>query len=812
MSSDRRSNRLQELQERACRRAAASLGQCTDTARDVTGGAPQRLWWARQQLQETSVQVQAASAPVTAERPACASSRLSCYSFVTTTPPKARTMSLAIEKHDNAFKGLNSALLLACEAEPEAYNNNDSLDSGIAGIKDPHSYSGRNNDAEAPVAEYIVDPTTRTTYLKGKFLGKGGFARVHELMDLTTDTVYAGKIIPKNRITKRHHIHKIAREIFIHRGLVHKHVVRLHHFFEDALNAYIILENCPRKSLVHVLKHRWTITEPEVRYYLSQLVSGVQYIHSQNVIHRDLKPGNMFLSESMVVKLGDFGLAMQIDGDKRVSICGTPNYIAPEVLNKLSYSFEADVWAIGCIMFAMLVGQPPFETATLKDTYARIVSNKYTLPPCVSETACSLIRVLLQPLPEDRPKLEDICKHEFFTSGYTPETLSPSCCYTVPNFPNVVTDRSTVQLQPRIANPKHVEDQHTKDRLKNQTHRVAQQFKPRAPNPTLQEEPQLKARVNGLLPKEDKGLNFSQRSEPKPPMKKKSMLKLQSAPKSPDLSEKKEKSVTRESGSSVGCMPTPSRKELRAASSLKQMISSVLCPDKLSLCRKRVCNAVTLYRFLTECFNSMPTDGGKANPHPVNCRPLFVSKWIDYSNKYGFGFQLSDKSVGVLFNDSTRISFNADRSRVEFHDANGKITAHPIHSVPAALQERLTVLRYFSHYMDEHLTEGGDGMRTTSRRRLPVPHMRRWVRTNAVIIMELCNGTIQINFFKNHTKLILSDWKQGLLVTYINSERQSVSYWLHEIELVGCDSDILDRLKIAAAILREFAELDGEVV
>jgi serine/threonine protein kinase len=85
----------------------------------------------------------------------------------------------------------------------------------------------------------------------------------------------------------------------------------------------------------------------------------------------------------------------------------------------------------------MLVGQPPFETATLKETYARIVGNKYALPPLASEPARSLICELLQPKPEDRPKLDEICKHEFFTSGYMPETLSPSCCYTMPKFASV---------------------------------------------------------------------------------------------------------------------------------------------------------------------------------------------------------------------------------------------------------------------------------------------------------------------------------------------------------------------------------------
>lgn len=82
----------------------------------------------------------------------------------------------------------------------------------------------------------------------------------------------------------------------------------------------------------------------------------------------------------------------------------------------------------------MLVGQPPFETATLKETYARIVGNKYALPPLASEPARALICELLQPKPIDRPTVDEICNHEFFTSGYMPETLFPSYCYTMPKF------------------------------------------------------------------------------------------------------------------------------------------------------------------------------------------------------------------------------------------------------------------------------------------------------------------------------------------------------------------------------------------
>ena len=152
-----------------------------------------------------------------------------------------------------------------------------------------------------------------------------------------------------------------------------------------------------------------------------------------------------------------------------------------------------------------------------------------------------------------------------------------------------------------------------------------------------------------------------------------------------------------------------------------------------------------------------------SNPCPVPVSPLFISKWIDYSNKYGFGFQLSDRSVGVLFNDSTRISYSGDRTRLDFQDSTGKTSSHSVNALPAYLMERLTLLRYFAQYMDENLTEGGDSNGSSASqpastsaaaaapaltpRRILQPsfvHMKRWVRTPKAIIMQLDNNTLQV--------------------------------------------------------------------
>lgn len=144
---------------------------------------------------------------------------------------------------------------------------------------------------------------------------------------------------------------------------------------------------------------------------MHQIIEGVQYIHSCNVIHRDLKLGNLFLDRNMGVKIGDLGLAVKLGAasEKRTTICGTPNYIAPEVIDCLNggqrgHSFEVDVWAMGVIMYATLVGKPPYESKDVKSTYKRILNNEYSFPSSVSISshAKHLISGMLQSNPEHR--------------------------------------------------------------------------------------------------------------------------------------------------------------------------------------------------------------------------------------------------------------------------------------------------------------------------------------------------------------------------------------------------------------------------
>lgn len=219
-------------------------------------------------------------------------------------------------------------------------------------------------------------------------------------------------------------------EIKIHKALHHPNIVRLEHFFEDSENVYILLEICHNQTLNELVKRRKRLTELEVRCYLLQTLEGLKYLHSHRIIHRDLKLGNLFLTERMEAKIGDFGLAARLDfeGDKRRTVCGTPNYIAPEVLDsRQGHSYEADVWSLGVVLYILLVGKPPFEMPDLKSTYRRIRANDYTFPDklYISAEAKTLIAQMLSADPSRRPRLEEIQTQDFLAQYERMPKLMP---------------------------------------------------------------------------------------------------------------------------------------------------------------------------------------------------------------------------------------------------------------------------------------------------------------------------------------------------------------------------------------------------
>ncbi|CAD5222259.1 unnamed protein product [Bursaphelenchus xylophilus] len=546
-----------------------------------------------------------------------------------------------------------------------------------------------------------------TEFQRGKFLGKGGFARCYEL--IRSDEIYAGKCISKTLLMKKSQREKVVQEIKIHSTLKHPNVVNILGHFEDDENVYVLLELCARRSLMELSKRRRTVTEPEARYFTDQLVAGCEYLHSQKIIHRDLKLGNLFLNDDIVLKIGDFGLATKVefDGQKKQTLCGTPNYIAPEMLMKAGHSYGVDIWAIGCILYTLLCGKPPFETESLKQTYSKIKTNDYIIPKRIGQDACNLINALLAAHPENRPSVFDIRKHPFFTDGFMPKALPTSCLVSAPRFNVDAVSGGPIPHGTRM----HLGD----------------------------------------------------------PVNQMNALKLRNEP-SPRV--KQDASVV------IATTRAPADQDEISINDHLEKLCRILSP------------------FLNEGIRrDTPMDVQEQDPASA---PIYwIAKWVDYSNKYGLSYQLSDESVGVIFNDQTKAIVDRTGENIQYTERDNTEMYYTMSQYPPVLEKKLTLLRYFRGYMSKHLLTAGQSMKRQGDELSRLPQMTVWFRTTSAIIFLMTDGTLQVNFFEDHTKIIISSVMTA--ATYINVKRECQTYQLKHLE-EGCPHDIQRRLAYAKAM------------
>ena len=288
-------------------------------------------------------------------------------------------------------------------------------------------YSTKQQDfiIETPIEIEELDPTTGTIikYERGKFLGKGGFAKCYELKRVDNGRIYAAKIIDKQGLYNGRSKKKLINEIKIHKKLNNSNIVGFEKFFEDKDNVYILLELCSNQTLRELVKRRIRLNELEVQCYTLQIIRALKYLHNHRI-------RNLFLTSKLELKLGDFGLAakLEYDGQRRKTVCGTPNYVAPEILEKKNgHSYEVDIWSLGIVIYTMLFGVPPFDANDEKIIYKKIKMNSYKFPDSikVENSAKKLISSLLNLDPSKRPSLDSIIEHDFFKIYHSVPLILP---------------------------------------------------------------------------------------------------------------------------------------------------------------------------------------------------------------------------------------------------------------------------------------------------------------------------------------------------------------------------------------------------
>ena len=568
-------------------------------------------------------------------------------------------------------------------------------------------------------------------------MGKGGFAKCYKLICKDNNKTFAAKMIQKSNLKTERQKQKLLSEIRIHKSCHHSHVVAFEHNFEDSENVYILLELCQNQTLNEIHNRRKILTELEVQCYIIQLIKALKYLHSHRIIHRDLKLGNLFLNDKMELKVGDFGLATKLDydGERKKTICGTPNYIAPEVILSSGHSYEVDIWAIGIIIYTLLIGKPPFETRDVKTTYGKIKNADFIFPENskISQAAKNLIRKILVVEPKKRPSLNEILLDDFFNQGISIPKLMPL---------------STLAFRPPVEY------------------------------------------LNKYIPKKE---NIQEEN-----INKESNL---------------EKLKTNSSEE-----PTKDTEGNEKSNIIPPFINSTILSKK----------------------------------------EVSVTKWVDYSNKYGLGYILNNGLMGVYFNDNTKMLFNPKHKTITYverkiSDKQELLYTFSTHEYPDDIKKKVFLFEQFKNFLEDDIKikhknsehkskDKKNESRNSSRKRIystydikkdnmslnepketddnnenvntfelnngieeiDFIYVKKWLKTKHAMIFRFSNKIVQ-SCFQDHSQIIIHPLNQNIV--YINKIGEKFTCPLNK-GLNNSNYEISKRIKYVKEILFHLASVN----
>lgn len=323
-------------------------------------------------------------------------------------------------------------------ATPSATSSHHHRHSSAAETANMHSSMSRTQRSRAR-----ADDTTGK-YKLLKTIGKGNFAKVKLAKHIPTGVEVAIKIIDKTALNPSS-LQKLFREVRIMKQLDHPNIVKLYQVIENETTLYLVMEYASGGELFDYLVAHGRMKEKEARAKFRQIVSAVQYLHSKNVIHRDLKAENLLLDSAMNIKIADFGFSNTFSpGNKLDTFCGSPPYAAPELFQGKKYDGpEVDVWSLGVILYTLVSGSLPFDGQNLKELRERVLRGKYRVPFYLSTDCENLVKKFLVLNPARRGTLETIMRDKWMNMGYEEEELRP---YTEPA-KDVRDERRILKLQ-----------------------------------------------------------------------------------------------------------------------------------------------------------------------------------------------------------------------------------------------------------------------------------------------------------------------------------------------------------------------------
>lgn len=309
---------------------------------------------------------------------------------------------------------------ISCDAESILNISTSSIKSTV---RESNYYRKEADKISSYIKQYLTSnseyPSTNLKFYKfGRLLGRGAFGKVNLGLHIASGRLVAVKSFNKNRLASENAKKKIFHETNLMKNLKHNSIVKIFEVLESQKYILIILEYVCGGDLLSFVRKRTKLNETTAKFIFRQIMEALQYIHSQGVIHRDIKLDNILIDLNNTIKICDFGVSRSVvPGDIMHDQCGTPAYIAPEILRNQGYEgFGVDVWSAGVVLYAMLSGTVPFKATNMTDLHRIILSGNYAAIKDISQEAVDLLKNILETDPRKRLTVEGILQHEWLKS------------------------------------------------------------------------------------------------------------------------------------------------------------------------------------------------------------------------------------------------------------------------------------------------------------------------------------------------------------------------------------------------------------
>jgi len=274
-------------------------------------------------------------------------------------------------------------------------------------------------------------------------LGEGNFGKVYLVQKHDTQNIYAMKMLSKVKLKEANQLEHTITERSVLQHVDHPFLVTLHYAFQTPEKLYMVMDFVSGGELFFHLRKEKKFSEKRARFYASEILLALEKLHSLQIIYRDLKPENLLIDSDGHIKLTDFGLSKILRGNARThTFCGTPEYLAPEIVLQKGHGKPVDYWSLGTLLYEMIVGIPPFYSKDVQEMYRKILHADLVIPDYVSVEGQDLLARLLERNPKRRlgsNGVDEVKNHPFFSSI---------------NWDDILNKRVTPEFKPKIKSDK----------------------------------------------------------------------------------------------------------------------------------------------------------------------------------------------------------------------------------------------------------------------------------------------------------------------------------------------------------------------